>query len=408
MSDARAFEASLVANPDDLAGWCAYADYLTEQGDPRGAFMQVQLALEDESRPKAERDRLKKRERKLLAAHQREWLGEFAPFVLDQPRPWLGAEAKFARGWLAEVSSHGFSVNMVRALGRAPEAQFVSRLIVERTAGENPVDELHDVTDEFYLPGPDVPDEVEEYDAPSLHALIHYPRLDRLRLFCYGGLAEIGAGLTGGSARDTGSVAHDVVARMPKLEDLYLYAYDVNAEALFALPLPNLRVFRMDHETTYPLEVLAANPSLGNITHLLCQPHAQRSRVPGAYIRIDQLRAICRSPHLKSLTHLRLLLTDFGDEGAEEIVASGILKRLRVLELAYGCVTDRGALALAACPDTKNLTLLDLSQNAIGEAGVAALKATGTAVNTDEQHGEHPDRIGERGWLEYLSNGDIE
>ena len=48
-SDAEAFEKGLVAEPHDLGRWCAYADWLAERGDPRGDFMQVQLALEDEA-----------------------------------------------------------------------------------------------------------------------------------------------------------------------------------------------------------------------------------------------------------------------------------------------------------------------------------------------------------------------
>src|SRR5262249_39698677 len=48
-STGEAFENAIRANPSDVVGWSAYADYLTEQGDPRGEFMQVQLALEDET-----------------------------------------------------------------------------------------------------------------------------------------------------------------------------------------------------------------------------------------------------------------------------------------------------------------------------------------------------------------------
>ena len=36
------------------------ADYLTEQGDPRGEFMQVQLALEEETKSAAERKKLRR------------------------------------------------------------------------------------------------------------------------------------------------------------------------------------------------------------------------------------------------------------------------------------------------------------------------------------------------------------
>src|SRR5687768_12161261 len=44
-------EAAVRANSDDRAAHAALADYLLEQGEPQGEFMQVQLALEDESLP---------------------------------------------------------------------------------------------------------------------------------------------------------------------------------------------------------------------------------------------------------------------------------------------------------------------------------------------------------------------
>src|SRR5262245_49664474 len=81
----EALEQALLENPDDVASHMAYADYLRDQGDPRGEFVQVQLALEDSKRPPAERKRLKKREDELLAAHEREWLGELAPLLLSTP-----------------------------------------------------------------------------------------------------------------------------------------------------------------------------------------------------------------------------------------------------------------------------------------------------------------------------------
>ncbi len=43
--------------------------------------------------------------------------------------------------------------------------------------------------------------------------------------------------------------------------------------ALFALPFPSLRVLYVYHVTEYPLEVLAANDSLGNLEELACWPH---------------------------------------------------------------------------------------------------------------------------------------
>ena len=112
------------------------------------------------------------------------------------------------------------------------------------------------------------------------------------------------------------------------------------------------------------------------------------TRGAGAYIRLTHLRAVCRSPHLTSLTRLQLRLTAFGDKGAAEIVESGILKRLKVLDLQGGCITDDGAKVLAACPDITHLETLNLRANALTQAGIDALTATGVKVDATGQHGD--------------------
>jgi uncharacterized protein (TIGR02996 family) len=77
----KALENAILANPDDLGARAAYADWLIEQGDPRGEFMQIQLALEDESLSAPKRKDLKKREKALLKKHQEEWLGRLGPIL---------------------------------------------------------------------------------------------------------------------------------------------------------------------------------------------------------------------------------------------------------------------------------------------------------------------------------------
>lgn len=67
----QALEAALLDQPDDVATHMAYADHLLEQGDPRGEFIQVQLALEDPARSPAQRETLRRREAELLQQHQR-------------------------------------------------------------------------------------------------------------------------------------------------------------------------------------------------------------------------------------------------------------------------------------------------------------------------------------------------
>lgn len=97
----QAMEAALFAEPNDEATHRAYADWLQEHGDAsdqaRGEFIRVQLALEDDTLAPSQRESLGRREQQLLDAHQREWLGELAPFLLEGEIPaWQAAQQGFS------------------------------------------------------------------------------------------------------------------------------------------------------------------------------------------------------------------------------------------------------------------------------------------------------------------------
>jgi uncharacterized protein (TIGR02996 family) len=403
-TDTEAFEKALLANPHDIACWSAYADYLMEQGDARGEFMQIQLALEDERRSKAERDALKKTEAALLKKHRADWLG---PLKGEKD-----VTVAFARGWISRVEFKNLSVNQARALARTPDARLLRELVVESVAAEAPAGRQEQYIDSYYEPGPDVPADIDSYDGPGLHALCRCPHLGSVRVFQLGESVARDDGTEEEyyNCHMSGELAYHLVKQMPNLEELYLFAHRVDANKIFPLPLPNLRVLQLYHSNSYPLDKLAANKSLTNLTTLLCHPHAMEfdDEEPGAYIRLPHLRAICRSPHLKALTHLRQRLTDFGDRGVKEIVESGILKRLRVLDLKGGCITDEGAKLLAGCPDLKHLESLDLRSNALTADGQQAIQATGVRADTSAQHGQGPESFADGNIPEYLYEGDIE
>ncbi len=400
----EALEEALLETPDDLAAASAYADYLIEQGDPQGELIQVQLALEDEGRPAAERKELQKREKALFKKYGEEWVGEWAKLTsatgptgrgqLDFPGP---KPCRFIRGLLAEVTLDEVNVACARALVRAPQTRFVRRLFVGGFA-------YHD-TGEIETD----PEALGYESEPARGVLARWPQLAHLRVFQSGWTGDEEYGdWCHFQCHHSGWDAHTWVKQMPRLEELYLFAHRVNADALFALPLPRLRVLQLYHSHEYPLEVLAENASLGRLTHLLCHPHVPEGEY--APIRLDGLRAVLESPHLPSLTYLRLRLTDFGDEGCEEIVRSGALKRLKHLDLRHGRVGDAGALVLAACPDLTGLEWLDLSRNELTKAGIAALRATGVPLAAGHQHESTAD-LGpdaDAGELEFLSEGDYE
>ncbi|HEY7313824.1 MAG TPA: WGR domain-containing protein [Gemmataceae bacterium] len=392
----EALEDALLANPDDLAAHMAYADYLQEQGDPRGEFIQVQLALEDESKSTAERKALQKREKQLLDKHGREWLGDLAPYLLDQmgtkKRGWDDPtyQFQFRRGWLDCLELRNYGVAFTRVLARAPQIRLLQRLILNEDLYEEPG---------TYEPGDDVP--ADSY-SPALPALLRSPYLGNVRVLQFG--EQVDDKERYFNCRMSGETLVGFVKLMPRLKELYVLSQGVDTDQLFSLKtLNHLRILQVYHMNNYPLQKLARNPSLGNLTHLLCHPHYLEREE--AYLRLPHMRAVVRSTTLKSLTHLRLRQCDMGDKGAEEIVASGILKRLKLLDLRNGRITDAGARLLAGCPDLRNLEFLNLNRNCLTADGVAALKATGVKFTVDGQWQPTGNEYDDQ---EYLFEGDSE
>jgi hypothetical protein len=346
-----ALEADLVAHPDDPARHGALADVLIGRGDSRGKFMQAQLALENPATPPAQRPGYRERERKLLKKHLREWLGDLAPFLLDAKGKVESHRLRFERGWLATLRLACLTGELARRLARAPQVRLLRHLEMDAVSSA-------------------------EEDRTALSLLCEAPFLEGLRCFRLGSEPDE----PDGAQPPSGERVHDLIARMPRPEELYVEAVDVDAGALFGLEnLANLRLLQVGFLGEHPPQALAANTSLGRLTHLLLQARP----VSGGGLRGEHLEAIVRSPHLTSLRHLRFRGSDSGDAGCAILVQSGILGRLRTLDLRHGTVTDHGARLLAACTDLPRLEALDLSDNALSPDGVAVLRATGVRVRAD-------------------------
>jgi uncharacterized protein (TIGR02996 family) len=388
----EALEQALFEDPDDLAAHSAYADYLTDQGDPRGEFISVQLALEDESKPAAERERLRRREADLLAAHERDWLGELAPFLFPEDggsdwrsNPDKPDHARWARGWLDEVYFWWFDLDIARALAGAPVARLLRRLHIEHCGSEN----SYEARPEDGIPV------ASEY--PNLYPLQKAAFLPHLHFFQLGESVDFEEQVYNSEACARGVTK--LLAQMTRLEELHLFAYAVDMRRLFALPnLANLRTLILYHgHEEHPLELLAGNPALGRLATLRIHPaHGDE----GSHLPREKVCALLESPHLPSLTHLHLHASDLGDAGCADIVRSGILRRLKVLDLRHGCIQDEGARTLASCPDLKRLELLSLADNELTEEGQAVLSGLGIPVRCEGQH--------EPGSDEYLWSGDME
>jgi uncharacterized protein (TIGR02996 family) len=363
-ADRESLESALAADFDDLVVHHAYADLLSEHGDPRGELIQVQLALENKKLPSAEQKRLMTRQDELLAAHKHEWLGGLAEHLARRPGPGgarPNCQFELVRGWVRSVS-------VLRP----------DRVLVGAVCGCSVGQLLHRVS---FLE-----------DAPGLHA----------GLMAAPFLATLHSVELGWRARPVGWSEEELTAfvgRLPRVEELSLAVAPIGTTELFRLPLPNLRSLHVAGADSFALGVLAANPTLRKLEHLGLEPPNPLATGAPAPITLEGLRAICRSPHLGGLNWLRLRRTDFGDAGVRELIDSGLLSRLALLDLSNGAITDEGARLLAARPELGEIEVY-LRDNALTRAGEELLEASNDEVITGDQH--------EPGTTDYLYEHDME
>ena len=110
-STRQALEDYLAANPDDIAAHSAYADWLTENDDPRGEYIRLLLALENPHLTAGEVETITNAVTKLGKKHQYEWLGSFQKFADVNWWPYQSKgrivtgyqRTRMVRGWIHEL-----------------------------------------------------------------------------------------------------------------------------------------------------------------------------------------------------------------------------------------------------------------------------------------------------------------
>jgi uncharacterized protein (TIGR02996 family) len=361
---AAAFERHLLDNIDDVAGWSAYADYLTEQGDPRGDFMRVQLALEDETLDKAARKALRQEEEALRAGHLDLWLGEeFAAASFTRRGRMRNDFIRytFQRGWIWKADG-AFTSDLPDDVFQYPSWRWLQKLKLET----------------------------------SYFTLGNASFMGVLRDF------QFGEGETSNSGELDG--AAELVGQMSRVERVSLACAYVDTRTLFGLPLWRLCELHVHCQTHYATDTLADNPAFAGLRILAFHPHANHGDTgSGSYLNAGDMRLICNSPHLAGLEHLQLNCVAGGDDAVTALIDSGRILTLKSLDLTHGSVTDDGAQRLAAAltAHPHRLDRLVLKDNALSAAGVAALSAVPSLdFDAGEQHAP--------GDTEYLTQGDIE
>jgi len=320
------FLETILEYPDDDAPRLVYADWLDEQGDPRGEFIRVQceLAKLDQEEPRA--DELRDRENALLNLHGEKWRAEIPE--------WARAKCEFRRGFIEEVTL--WRSDVFAELKILPAVAPVRRLVLEEIAGKMSEFRLSAAmefaTELCFLDSRfEFADLRQLFDAPFAE-LGYATELLRLR-----SLTFLGAGLfDGGVAR---------IALATELTNLQ------------RLELVNCRM------TAYGLREL-----------FLCEhlPNLQRLDISESALGDAGAWELARSPHRRCLTHLNLRETQLTNHGIQALAESQILENLQCLDVSQNKIGDDGARALAR--GLPSLRRLAFSGNYASPSGLLALQ----------------------------------
>ncbi|MEM8671162.1 MAG: TIGR02996 domain-containing protein [Planctomycetota bacterium] len=219
-ADHEPFLKAILESPDDQTGYAIYADWLSEQQDPRGEFIRIQLALEDPSLPLYKRPKLERSADLIRQDNVRAWLGNLAPWLMDR-----GAAAcpyQFRRGQLAVLICVALRCRFAHELKASPHCRFLEELSIGET---EILGETIQIDDQRYEAGQDY----------GLRPLLGGD-FGNVREFRFGTLPEP---LDSVMPSNTSGLI-ELIASMPRLERLWLWT-NVDLRILLELPLKQLR-----------------------------------------------------------------------------------------------------------------------------------------------------------------------
>ncbi len=357
----QALEQAVVADPDDRAAHMALADWLSEQPDGKlqawGEHIRLQLALEEDDFPPAERKKLQKRAAELIDANQRDWLGE--PLA----RPLLGLDVSrtsrdlddelhrfhwaFRRGWLDTLVVSHLDRETAKVLAGSASLRLLRELVIVDVSARG------------------------EPFAP-LAGSGNLPNVRVLRL----------EGCTGRAS------PVPLVGSLPRLGELSVVQCNSDLGGLLLLgSLADLHTLALASLPRYPLDDLASSPALGRLRRLVLNSIEMGNDLDHDLepIPLDAVARALGAARLPGLAELTVNLFIHAIAGCEEIVRCGILKRLEVLDLSHGSLSDEAAQVLAGCPDLARLKKLVVTGNRLTRAGLQALRRTGAPVESRRQ-----------------------
>ena len=362
--DARnpALEKAILANPYDEDAWAVLADWLQEQGDPRGELMALQMAGKD----KAAKTMIEKQAAYFLgplAEHQRCYDGDLGNNARSNSAKWV-AENKQAFLWkhgfihrvrlahdsYANEEFQGSLADVLKLLVAHPSGRFVVEWSFNSNGdpNENPLDDLWAI--------------LAKHPQPATRKILIGDNVDQISWYHVGHVGKIWKSV-------------------PNLVDLKIEAGEFE---LGTIELPNLEkaIFETGGLSKSAGKAIA-NAKIPKIKHLEVYYGTDEY---GGNCSIKDVKPLLARTDLKHLTYLGLKNSEFANDIAKALDGAKILKQLKTLDLSLGTLNDEGAASLAAIKDQlKHLEVLDLTRNFLTKTGIAAVKGLAKNVITKSQ-----------------------
>jgi uncharacterized protein (TIGR02996 family) len=399
MSDEPALLSAITAHPDEDTPRLAYADWLTEHGNPtRAEFIRVQCRLADLAPNHPDWVDLTERQDELLVRIKPQNLG--AGLTRAKRFHFSGGhpdelEAGYRRGfpYFIDYQTSGAVLKANQIAGTIAE---LTRLVQTTTIRgfhlyELPRDWLTALLDAPVaaqltglsckpLPADDPGAEVAAFH----RALATSPALGRVRDLALHG--DIGPeGVTALAESTTVRAVRNLTVR--SLEAPEKTARKLTGADWFSRLCRFRTALGEGRETTVPLAAgLGDLPDLHTLTLMWCPSAALPVLAAGRFAALGRFiyngpfdpasaRALAgaRFPALRAFAGHGAYYAYLADTGLRALLGARWLEQIRVLNLAHNALGDKGIRALAAHPVAEHLRGLHLSGNRFGKTGLMAL-----------------------------------
>ena len=107
--------------------------------------------------------------------------------------------------------------------------------------------------------------------------------------------------------------------------------------------------------------------------------------------KVEDFDAIINGGKFPKLTYLGLKNSNIQDDIAIAVAKSPLLNQLHTLDLSMGILSDTGAQALLDSPNIKKLKLLKLDHHFMSDGMMAKMEDLGIAVSMEDQGSDNED-----------------